>query len=79
MPDPDDSEKYIANEGVRVSAIINYLVSLKTGMTPEKARFIDELLAVSGQAPPPSASGGMNVKEQGAGSYDRSSDTIQDF
>jgi endonuclease G len=72
VPDPEDSEKYIANEGVRVSSIISCLVSRKPGMSPEKARFIDELLAVSGQAPPGSGSGAMTVKEQDAGMYDGS-------
>ncbi len=73
VPDPEDSEKYIANEGVRVSSIINYLVSRKPGMSPDKAMFIDELLAVSGQAPPATGSGGMNVTVPGTGTYDGSS------
>jgi endonuclease G len=47
VPDPNDSTRYIANEGIRVSAILESLKNRKTGMSSEKAWYIDELFAAS--------------------------------
>jgi endonuclease G len=73
VPDPDDSTRYIANEGVRVSAILTYLAAQKAGMSAEKARFLDELMVVSGQTPPAPQPGRMNVAVQSAEWYEGSS------
>lgn len=64
VPDPEDSNRFIANEGIRVSAIIEYLAALKAGMSPEKARFLDELASVSGRVPAAPQSFGMKVGEK---------------
>ncbi len=79
VPDPEDSTKFIANEGVRVSAIVNFIVTRRDGMSPEKAKLVDELVAASGQAPAaplPPVPGKMNVGElspewyEGSAGYD---------
>jgi endonuclease G len=70
VPDPDDSTRYIANEGIRVSAIMECLATRKASMSPEKARLIDELIAVSGQTLPEPKPGGMIVEERNAEIYE---------
>jgi len=63
VPDPNDSTRYIANEGIRVSAILESLTNRKAGMNSEKARYIDELFAASAVRPGERRPAGMIAAE----------------
>jgi endonuclease G len=73
VKDPDDDTKYIANEGVRVSAIVTCLADRKTGWSAEKGRFIDELLAVAGHVPQGPVPAKMTTEMPGVERYTGSS------
>jgi len=70
VPDPNDSTKFIANEGIRVSAIMECLAARKAGMNPEKARLLDELVAVSSQIPAEPQPFGIRVDSKAAEWYE---------
>ncbi len=69
VPDPNDSTRYIANEGIRVSVILESLKDRKAGMSSEKARYIDELFAASGIRPGERKPAGMIANELDATWY----------
>jgi endonuclease G len=69
VPDPNDSTRYIANEGIRVSAILESLTNRKAGMNSEKARYIDELFAASAVQPGERRQAGMIAAELDATWY----------
>ncbi|SFL56368.1 DNA/RNA non-specific endonuclease [Pelosinus propionicus] len=47
VPDPDDSSKYIVNEGVRISSIMKYLNRLKPTLLEEQQVLLDSIFAGS--------------------------------
>ncbi|MBP1928978.1 endonuclease G [Methanolinea mesophila] len=75
VQDPNDPMNYIANEGVRVSAILAALASRKEAMKPGQARLLDELLAAFGQVPAvpvPAVPSGMTLGALAAEWYEGS-------
>ncbi|MCC5465680.1 DNA/RNA non-specific endonuclease [Pelosinus baikalensis] len=48
VPDPDDSTKYIANEGIRISSIMECITLLRPTLHEEQQVLLDSLFASSG-------------------------------
>jgi endonuclease G, mitochondrial len=64
VPDPADSTKWIANEGIRISSIAGYIAEKREGLDADSKALVDELL--SGAKPlTPTEAGTMNVGELG--------------
>lgn len=59
VPDPNDSCKYVANEGVRISSVVKFLISQQANLNAEMRALLNELLLVT-----PSASSGGPVPER---------------
>jgi endonuclease G len=51
VPDPNDSTRYVANEGIRISSIASFLQAQRAGLNSEQQALIDGLL--SGASKPP--------------------------
>lgn len=47
VPDPNDSTRWVANEGVRLSSIMGYLDEKKSDLNAEARGLLDELFSVS--------------------------------
>lgn len=73
VKDPKDTTRYVANEGVRVSAIVADLAGRKAGMGAEKARLLDELLSVSGRLPQEPAPERMKIEMRSPEKYSAAS------
>ncbi|MFY0521223.1 DNA/RNA non-specific endonuclease [Lysinibacillus sp. UGB7] len=43
VPDPQDSTKYIANEGIRISSIVQFLMNQSQNLSDDKKKLLDEL------------------------------------
>lgn len=44
VPDPDDSSKYVANEGIRISSIMRFLSAARSSLSVNERDLLDELL-----------------------------------
>ncbi|MBI5116884.1 DNA/RNA non-specific endonuclease [Candidatus Poribacteria bacterium] len=44
VPDPNDSAKYVANEGIRISSIIKLVVDKRDGLSSDRKRMLDQLV-----------------------------------
>jgi endonuclease G len=52
VPDPNDSTRYVANEGIRISSIANFLKAQRASLNAEHQSLVDELLSGASNAPP---------------------------
>lgn len=52
VPDPNDSTRYVANEGIRISSIANFLKVRRASLNAEQQSLIDKLLSGASTAPP---------------------------
>ncbi|PGM94041.1 DNA/RNA non-specific endonuclease [Bacillus cereus] len=43
VPDPKDSTKYIANEGIRISSIVQFVMNQSQNLSDDKKKLLDEL------------------------------------
>jgi len=69
VPDPGDSTRWVANEGIRVSVIMAYLESLKNTLGADARVLLDELLSALQE--PPSAVPRAPLMETGVLSRER--------
>ncbi|MGM0878894.1 MAG: DNA/RNA non-specific endonuclease [Bacillota bacterium] len=44
VPDPNDNTKYICNEGIRISSILQFVMEQRSGLSDDKEKLIDDLL-----------------------------------
>jgi endonuclease G len=74
VPDPNDSSKFVANEGIRISSIMGFLDSKKADLNAEAGNLLEELFAVSLKPLSPEVRAGpMEVGAMSAEWYEQSS------
>ncbi|BBB92003.1 MAG TPA: DNA/RNA non-specific endonuclease [Methylomusa anaerophila] len=75
VPDPNDSTKYIVNEGIRISSIMKYLAAQQQSLSADKRKLLENLIAGTSKQPAPTADSGpkpMLVEELSYEWYERS-------
>ncbi len=48
VPDPKDSTKYIANEGIRISSIVQFVMNQSQNLSDDKKKLLDDFFKIVG-------------------------------